>query len=367
MEAVRRFKVAAVQAAPVYPLDKKATTEKACRLIEEAGRNGARLIVLPETFIPTYPNFSIDLQNPTEWPRNLVAYTRHSIKVPGEETALLGEAARRAGAYVCIGVSERTRLYQGMLYNSQLFFGPDGSLLGKRRKLLPSNREKIFWHRGDGIDLRCTFETDLGRIGGLICYEHLQPLFKYALIAQGEEVHCACWPGWPNFEGGRTNVPIVDVSSRAHAVEGQCFVVIASLYVPPEVGGRSGFGNASWTFFGGSGIVGPSGEYLVGPVYEREITLYADIDLDLIPLRKAAIDTTGRDSRWDVIRLNFKEVFYPPFSGGSDLEQKVNEGIGLPARLSKGQPGEVADRLERLAERLERLLARLEAFEGPPR
>lgn len=311
-----RFKVATVQASPVLPMNKQATLEKAIDLLEEAGRNGAKLVVFPETFIPMYPNWSVDLQNPNEWARNLVDLTLQSVEVPGPELEDLGKAAERAGAYVCIGVNERVPRYDGMLYNSLALLGPDGALIGKHRKLLPTNREKVFWHRGDGVDVNAVWDTELGRVGGLICYEHLQPLLKYALIAQGEQIHCASWPGWPNFKNGRTNVHVIDAVSRTYALEGQCFVIVSCMYVPEEYGREhSGFGNAAWAFFGGSGIIGPAGEYLAGPLLGEEGILYAEVDLEKILMRKAAVDTTSRDTRWDILSLKVNDdSVYLPFS-----------------------------------------------------
>ncbi|HEX9016415.1 MAG TPA: carbon-nitrogen hydrolase family protein [Chloroflexota bacterium] len=312
----RRFKAAAVQASPVLPMDRAATLEKAVDIIQEASRNGAQLIVFPETFIPMYPNWSVDLQSPNEWARNLVDLTRNSVEVPGPEIETLGQAAERAGAYVCIGVNERVPRLDGMLYNTLVLIGPDGSLVGRHRKLLPTNREKVFWHRGDGVDVKAVWDTGLGRVGGLICYEHLQPLLKYALMAQGEQIHCACWPGWPNFKNGRTNTHVIDAVSRTYALEGQCFVIASCMYVPEEYGKeRSGFGNASWSFFGGSGIINPAGEYIAGPLLGEEGILYAEIDLEKILMRKAAVDTTSRDTRWDILSLKVNdEAFYEPFS-----------------------------------------------------
>ena len=313
-EEYSTFKAAAVQASPVLPMNRKATIDKACTLIEEAGKNGAQLVVFPETFVPMYPNWSIDLQNPTEWAQNLFKLTKEAIEIPGQETELLGKAAKKASVYLCIGVNERVKRYDGMLFNSLVFIGPDGGIIGKHRKLLPSNREKVFWHRGDGADVKAVYETDLGRVGGLICYEHLQPLLKYALYAQGEQVHCACWPGWSHYPPpGRSNKHVIDVVTRSYALEGQCFVILSSLYVPKQVGEKAGLGNAAWVFFGGSGIINPSGEYLAGPVFDQEDILYADIDLSLIPIRKAAVDTTGRDTRWDILNLNISDGVYVPY------------------------------------------------------
>lgn len=310
-----KFTAAAVQASPVLPMDRRATIDKACALIEEAGRSGARLIAFPETFVPMYPNWSIDLSRPGDWAMHLRDLTDEAVEVPGPEMAEVGRAARSVGAFVCLGVNERVAQYDGVLYNTLVFIGPDGDVIGRHRKLLPSNRERVFWHRGDAPDLRAVWETPYGRVGGLICYEHLQPLFKYALMAQGEQVHCAVWPGWPDYRGWRTNRHVIDAASRAYALEGQCFVIISSVYVPPEYGKRANFTNASWTFFGGSGILSPTGEYLAGPAYEQEVILYADLDLGMIPLRKAAIDTTGRDTRWDIVRLWVAEEAAGPFIG----------------------------------------------------
>ncbi|NWJ98468.1 MAG: carbon-nitrogen hydrolase family protein [Chloroflexi bacterium] len=321
-----KFIAAAVQAAPILPLNKQATTEKVCTLLRQAAGQGARLVVFPETFIPMYPNWSIDLEEPNEWPRNLLRLTQEAVEIPGPELAQIAAVARQVRAYVVLGVNEKVRPYDGMLYNTQVFIGDDGRLLGRRRKLLPSNREKVFWHRGDGVDLQAVYQTDIGRIGGLICYEHLQPLFKYALMAQGEEIHCAVWPGWPNYANGRSNIKVIDAAIRAYALEGQSFVVAASMYIPPELGPKAEFGNASWTFFGGSGIINPSGDYIAGPIYDREEILYGEIDLDLIIMRKAAIDTTGRDSRWDVVNLNLNFASrYTPFTDDSSPLQANGE------------------------------------------
>ncbi|MCL4535241.1 MAG: carbon-nitrogen hydrolase family protein [Bacteroidetes bacterium] len=314
-EMYPKFTAAAVQASPVLPMDRRATIDKLCALIEEAGRNGARLIVFPETFVPMYPNWSIDLSHPGDWTLHLRDLTDQAVEVPGPEMAEVGRAARSAGAYVCLGVNERVKRYAGVLYNTLVLIAPDGDVIGRHRKLLPSNREKVFWHRGDAPDLQAVWETPYGRIGGLICYEHLQPLFKYALIAQGEQVHCAAWPGWPDYPGWRSNRHVIDAASRAYALEGQCFVVVSSQIFSRGVGPRAGFTNASWTFFGGSGILNPAGEYLAGPIYEQETILYADLDLGMIPLRKAAIDTTGRDTRWDIVRLWMAKEKAGPFAG----------------------------------------------------
>jgi len=349
----KQFKVAAVQASPILPMNKKATIDKVCSLIQEAGKNGAQLVVFPETFVPMYPNWSIDLQNPGEWVKNLFHLTKEALEIPGEETKILGDATKRAGVYLCLGVNEKVKKYDGMLFNSLVFIGPDGKVLGKHRKLLPSNREKVFWHRGDGVDIKAVYETDLGRIGGLICYEHLQSLLKYAMYAQGEQVHCACWPGWPHYPPpGRSNKQVIDAASRSYALEGQCFVVVSSFYVPKQLGEKAGLGNAAWFFFGGSGIINPSGEYLAGPVYDEETILYADIDLSLIPIRKAAVDTTGRDTRWDILSLNIYDGSYVPYREVSQIE--------MMGRREPNSFGELISSIERMTSKFDDLISKLE-------
>lgn len=320
------FTAAAVQIAPVLPFDKEKTVERVCEATAEAANKGAKLVVFPECFIPMYPNWSIDLQDETKWAMNLRELTYNSILIPGSETERIGKVARDKGVYVVVGANEVEEIYDGALFNSMFFIGPTGELLGKHRKLFPSNREKVFHGRGDASGLR-VYDTALGRLGGLICYEHLQPLLKYALISQGEQVHCASWPGWPDFPGGRTNRHVIDAAARAHALEGQCFVVASSLYVPASAADAAGLGNASWTFFGGSGIINPVGEYVTGPLYDQEGIVYGEIDPGLIPLRKAAIDTTGRDTAWETVSMNIDSSPRSPIRWSAARDGEVP---GLP-------------------------------------
>jgi predicted amidohydrolase len=343
----RKFTAAAVQAAPVLPLSKKKTTEKILDLMTEASQEGARLIVFPETFIPAYPNFSVDLENPTEWQENLRYLLSESVYVPGDEIDAIASHAKDLKVHVSLGVNEKVKVYHGRLYNTQVFIDSNGKLIGSRRKLLPTNREKVFWTAGDGVDLQ-VYETELGVIGGLICYEHLQPLFKYALMVMGEEVHCAAWPGWPDYKDkGRTNKHVIEASARQYALEGQCFVVISAMYVPNEMVPNGLFGNAAWAYFGGSGIVNPSGEYVAGPVYDEEAIVYGEIDLSRNVFRKTLVDITGKDQRWDVIRLIWNKTRNSPF-----YETRVH-----PAGSTVGadEHEEVKDRIAALREEVARL------------
>jgi len=290
------FLAAAVQAAPILPLNKDKTVDLVCQAIAEAADHGPTIIVFPECFIPMYPNWSIDLSRPKEWMLNLRELTYHAITVPGPETERIGRVTKEKGVYAVIGINERDNFYQDALYNSIVYIGPTGEVMGKHRKIFPSNREKVSYARGDASGLK-VYDTPLGRLGGLVCYEHLQPLLKYSLIAQNEQIHCALWPG-------RNYRHIIDATSRAMALEGQSFVIISSLYIPESAGEQAGLGNASWMFFGGSGIINPLGEYVAGPLYDQEGIVYGEIDLTQITYRKATIDTTGRDSAWETISMN---------------------------------------------------------------
>jgi predicted amidohydrolase len=307
-----KFLATAVQASPVFPLSRKKCTEKVLDLMSMAEKEGSRLIVFPETFISGYPNFSIDLQTPNEWQENLRNLLLESVFINGPEIQMIAKHAKDLGMHVSIGVNERVKEYSARLYNTQVFINADGKIIGSRRKLLPTNREKVFWTPGDGADLQ-VYDTELGKIGGLICYENLQPLFKYALMAMGEEIHCASWPGWPNYKNGRTNKHVIDAASRQYALEGQCFVVVSCMYVPNSSVPEGLFGNAAWAYFGGSGIVNPMGEYVVGPVYDEETMLHGEIDLSLNLLRKSLFDITGKDQRWDVIQLAWNKKSHGPF------------------------------------------------------
>ncbi len=303
----KKFTAAAVQAAPVF-MDKEATIEKCCSLIKEAASQGAKLIVFPETFIPTFPYWSPDFSERSGyWAKSWAEYHRNSVMIPGADTDRLGKAAKEAGAYVVVGVSELDARWQGSLYNTAIFIDPNGHVMGKHRKLVPTHHERLYWGQGDGSHLR-VFDTELGKIGGLICYEHRMTLPKYALFTKGEQIHCALWPGWPAASDFDIR-EYIDVTSRAVALEGQVFVVLSSSYITKDMIPDSFHykEKTRWGSCGGSGIISPLGGYLVGPVYDEETIVYADIDLKLITLAKSVFDAMGHYSRWDVVNININE------------------------------------------------------------
>jgi aliphatic nitrilase len=299
-----KFKAAAVQAAPVF-LDIDASIEKACALIAEAAAHSAQLIAFPETWLPGYP-WWIWLGSPAWGMKFVGRYHDNSLVIESPQFEKLCAAAKANKIYVCMGFSERDG---GSLYISQLFIDAAGKLLGKRRKLKPTHVERTVFGEGDGSDF-VVFDTSIGKLGGLCCWEHLQPLSKYAMYSLGEQVHCAAWPAFSLYRGAAYALgPEVNTAaSRMYAAEGQCFVV-----APCSVIDRATLSvlidsddKAQLLLEGGgfARIFGPDGCPLGKDLDEDvEGIIYADIDLGMIPYAKAAADPTGHYSRPDVVRL----------------------------------------------------------------
>jgi nitrilase len=217
------FVVAAVQASPVY-LDRDATVAKGVRLIEEAADNGAKLVAFPETWIPGYPAW---IFGAAEWdePRSKRVFARlqrNAVQVPSAATEALCAAARRTGAHLVVGIHEQDSDFSlGTIYNSLLFISDRGEILGVHRKLMPTHAERILWGQGDGSTLHVV-DTPLGRLGGLICWEHWMPLARFAMHAKGEQIHVAAWPEVPDIH---------HLASRHYAFEGRCYVVCVGSYM----------------------------------------------------------------------------------------------------------------------------------------
>lgn len=307
METERRDPViaAAVQAAPVF-LNRDATVAKACALIHEAGRAGARLIAFPEVFVPGFPHW-IYLDRPQANEGYFVELVREAVEVPGPVTDALGRAARVAGAYVVIGVNERSRRSAGELFNTNLIFSPDGALMGWHRKLMPTYAEKMIWSFGDGSTLR-VYDTAIGRLGTLCCGENTNPLARFALIAQGEQIHVANYPARPAGDAVDLRYNI-QIRSAAHAFEGKCYVVVAGSLISREMRERLGdtgdkrrlLGEGSQTF---TGILGPDGKLVAGPAADdTEVIVHGAIDLDAIVRQKIHHDIAGNYNRFDVLSL----------------------------------------------------------------
>lgn len=297
------IKVAVVQAASVL-FDGAASVAKACRLTQEAAAAGAQLVLFPEAFVPAYPRgFSFGMVVGSRHPDGRKLWQRYwenSVEVPGPQIDQLGQTAKEAGVHLAIGVIERDSTYsRGTLYCTLLYFGPDGRLLGKHRKLKPTAAERLIWGEGDGSTLP-VLDTAVGRIGGLICWENYMPLARMALYQQGVEIYLA-----PTADSRDT----WQATLRHIACEGRCFVLgcnqyvtkdmvpadlpcLPELAVQPDVMCR-----------GGSVIVSPLGEVIAGPLYDQEGILYADLDMGEIVRGKLDFDVTGHYARPDVFHF----------------------------------------------------------------
>lgn len=307
----KTYLAAAVQATPVW-FDLDATIDKAVSLISEAASAGARLIAFPETWVPGYPTH---MYGSAGWD-DASAKVAHrelmenSITVPGPELDRLCDAAREHRAMVVIGVNEREGEYsRGTLYNSMVTISDTGEVLGVHRKLIPTHAERMIWGQGDGSGLH-VFDTSLGRVGGLVCWEHWMPLARFAMHAKGEQVHVATWPEVPEIH---------HLASRHYAFEGRCFVICVGSYmtlddIPEDFVQRSAvlaggdFGGGDGVILpGGSGIIGPDGNWIAGPVAGKETIVYGEIDLDRVAEEQLAFDATGHYNRPDVFALTVDE------------------------------------------------------------
>src|SRR3990172_5322636 len=330
-----KVKVAVVQASPVF-MDKQKTIEKACDLIKDAGRNGAELIAFSEAFIPGYPAYyTVGYEtNPHEWTDYMIALQDNSVVIPSKDTEILGQAAKEAGSYVVIGCNELdSRLGSCTVYNSLLFIGKDGNFMGRHRKLMPTYTERLYWGQGDASDIK-VFDTDIGRIGGLICWENHMTLIRAAMIHRGEEFHIAVWPG--NWKKGEKHLLDADTSPggalcnlqsliKVHAFEAGAFVLSGCGYLDsddfPEKWHYLRDGdhiNYDWAR-GGSSIVSPAGRYLAEPNFEKDAILYAECHANQIKAVKAVFDSLGHYSRWDIAQLSLREGPWEPevMAGGA--------------------------------------------------
>jgi nitrilase len=303
-----RLKVAAAQASSVF-LDRDATVAKACHMIEEAGDNGANLVVFPECFLPGYPYwyFFYPAFHPMAFKCNH-ELLKNSIEIPGEATEKLCQSARKANIYVVMGIDEVRHGMPGTVYNSQLFIHRDGSILGKHQKLMPSYSERLLHALGDGSTLR-VFDTEYGPIGGLCCGENGNPLFRFALLCQGELIHAANWPAYPDpFSTGYTHEAML-MRARNYAFEGKVFVVSSADVLTNgmldimEIDTSTRGEIREWG--GYSAIFGPGGQYLAGPAEGGDTIIYADIDLEQLIDARMMQDFTGHYNRFDVVSLNY--------------------------------------------------------------
>lgn len=290
-----KFKAAAVQAAPVF-LDAEATADKACKLIEKAASGGAKLIGFPEGFISGYP-WWVWLTDPITGSPLQQKLMENAVEIPGPVVKKLSEAARKNNIYVCISVSEKEG---GSLYLTQLWFNPLGDLMGKHRKMKPSGGERLIW--GDGeASMMPVFDTEIGRLGGLQCWEHWIPLNIQAMNAKNEQVHVASWPCFVPDDEALTSEAPNEVSARFYALATQSYVISSTQIHTQEIYEKMGRLPAYEGFveYGGGDacIIGPNGKILTEKLPKNaEGLAYADIDLEKIVDCKYQIDPAGHYS-----------------------------------------------------------------------
>jgi len=303
----RRVRAAVAQATPVV-LDADETLHKVERLVARAAKEGARIVAFPETFVPVYPLWC-DAGAFGRWeePAAKEVHARllaNSLVVPSEATERIGNAARDHRTVVSISVNERD-VAGRTLWNALLTFDADGTLVGHHRKLVPTHGERLVWAPGDAEGLRVV-ETAVGRVGGLLCWEHWMPAARQVLHDEGEEIHVAAWPHLREM---------YFLASRHYAFEGRAFVLAPGMVLPLAELERAGVKvSALWRpqdladpmLVGGSAIFGPDGAVLAGPAPPRESMLFADLDLDAVRRESLALDTAGHYSRPDLFHLEVR-------------------------------------------------------------
>lgn len=310
---MRIVRAAVIQDSPIV-FNREATIEKVYSLVSQAARQGATLVVMPEAFVSAYPTgldfgARIGLRQP-KGRDDFRRYYESALEVPGPACDALGKAALESEVYLVIGVIERDG---GTLYCTVLFFSPDGRLMGKHRKLMPTAMERLVWGFGDGSTMP-VFDTPLGKIGAVICWENYMPMLRMHMYAQRIQLYCA-----PTADHRDTWLP----SMRHIALEGRCFVLSCCQYLtradcPEDYAAIQGSDPATILMSGGSCIIGPLGQILAGPNFEKPCVLTADLDLDEIPRSKYDFDVVGHYARPDIFRLYVNTQPAPPVVVSSD-------------------------------------------------
>lgn len=336
MTSSARSRVCAAHLAPIW-MNSARSTDKAVDAIGEAARGGAQLVAFPESFIPGFPVWTA-LAAPIRTHDLFKAFVAGAIRADGPEIASLRQAARRHAIHVSVGFSESTEISVGCLWNSNLIIGPDGALLNHRRKLVPTYYEKLVWAPGDGAGLRVV-DTTLGRLGMLICGENTNPLARYALMAQGEQLHVATFPPiWPTRMPGEPGAydleEAISIRAGAHAFEAKCFVLVAAGCLDREAADAlAGLSPEAARVIhetpgAVSALIGPDGRK-VGDVQREEGLLFAEVDLSVCVEYKQFHDVVGSYNRFDVFRLEVDRTRRPPahFRDPVDADVAMREHV----------------------------------------
>lgn len=337
MLKLAKFKAAAVQASPVF-LDPDATVAKAASLIREAAGQGAKLVAFPEVFVPGYPywNWITDPVTGGAWFEKLV---KASVLVPGPEIDVVRQAARETGTYVVIGVNERSPVSLGAIFNTLVFIGPDGALLGKHRKLVPTWAEKLTWTNGDGSSLK-VYETAVGPLGALACGENTNTLARFSLLAQGELVHVASYISLPVAPPDYDMAEAIKLRAIAHSFEGKLFTIVSCSTVSEEIikamesvtpNARKLLQRKSSAF---SGTIGPDGRVVGEALIDEEGIVYADIDLNRCVQPKQMHDIVGHYNRFDVFNFSVNRRPLAPVSWVDEPGAGETDVSELPDRAS---------------------------------
>ena len=305
------LKVAIIQAAPVFQ-NLKASLALAVEHIHNAASEGSRLVVFGEKWLPGYPAWLDYCPNAALWnhepTKEVFAQLRvNSVVIPSREINTIAQAAKRHNVVVVIGINERVDVGpgNGTLYNSLLTIGADGSIANHRRKLIPTYTERMVWGQGDGTNLKAV-DTSVGRLGGLICWEHWMPLARQVLHDSGEQIHVAVWP---------TVHEMHQIASRHYAFEGRCFVIAAGLLMkvrdlPNQLAVSEALSNSPDQLLlrGGSAVIGPDGNYVAEPLFDQERVVLAELDMTRIDKERMTLDVSGHYQRADLFELKFKAV-----------------------------------------------------------
>lgn len=306
------FKIAAIQAASVL-LDREASTKKACALIAEAAKKGARLAAFGESWLHGYGGYGWSPVDGPEWWDFAAKFNEEAVEIPSKTTDALCRAAKDNDIDVVIGVVERDATTKGTLYCTALIIGREGEILGKHRKLKPTGAERVEWGENASGDSLMVYDRGYANISALNCWEHFMMLPSYALMAQGTQIHVALWPGREPPEkpdAPEAMWPRQHLMSRAFASAGACYVMCVGGYRGhediPEDGGK-------WTptFTGDSAIIDPRGEIIEGPLHDQEGILIAAVNMSHVRAAKAIVDNAGHYSRPDVfeLRVNGRLVY----------------------------------------------------------